>query len=149
MRTATTADLDAIASEAPPSSWTSMPRGAPVQGDGAAPRRHRRLAPAGLKVDVNAEPELAGRFPIRSVPTLMIVKAGKPADTRAGARVPSASGPGWAGTRPDLPASGADSTASIESFLTSFRSVTTIDTGPRRAHIVNYSARPAGARRRK
>jgi thioredoxin len=36
------------------------------------------------KVDVDAEPELASRFGIRSVPTLMVLRDGKPVAGQAG-----------------------------------------------------------------
>jgi thioredoxin len=36
------------------------------------------------KVDVDAEPELAGRFGIRSIPTLMVLRDGEPVAAQAG-----------------------------------------------------------------
>ncbi len=37
------------------------------------------------KVDVDAEPELAARFSVRSIPTLMVLRDGKPIAAQAGA----------------------------------------------------------------
>jgi thioredoxin 1 len=37
------------------------------------------------KVDVDAEPELADRFQIRSIPTLMVFRDGRPVAAQAGA----------------------------------------------------------------
>jgi thioredoxin len=36
------------------------------------------------KVDVDAEPELAGRYAIRSIPTLMVLRDGEPVAAQAG-----------------------------------------------------------------
>jgi thioredoxin len=36
------------------------------------------------KVDVDAEPELAGRYGIRSIPTLMVLRDGEPVAAQAG-----------------------------------------------------------------
>ncbi len=37
-----------------------------------------------VKVDVDAEPALAGRFGIRSIPTLMVLRDGEPVAAQAG-----------------------------------------------------------------
>ena len=36
------------------------------------------------KVDVDAEPELAGRYAIRSIPTLLVLRDGEPVAAQAG-----------------------------------------------------------------
>lgn len=38
-----------------------------------------------IKVNTEAEPELSARFRIRSIPTLMVFKQGKPVDIMSGA----------------------------------------------------------------
>lgn len=39
-----------------------------------------------MKVDVDANPDLAMRFGIRGVPTLMLMKSGEPVDIKSGAQ---------------------------------------------------------------
>ena len=39
-----------------------------------------------LKVDTDAQPEVAGRFDIRSIPTFIVFKDGKPVVRESGAR---------------------------------------------------------------
>lgn len=41
------------------------------------------------KLDVDAEPEIAGQFGIRSIPTLLIFKGGKVVDQKVGALPPA------------------------------------------------------------
>ena len=57
-----------------------------VPGDGAAVRARRRAAPdyRFAKVDVDAEPALAGRYGIRSIPTLIVIRDGEPIAAQAG-----------------------------------------------------------------
>jgi thioredoxin 2 len=42
-----------------------------------------------LKVDTEAEPQLAARYGIRSIPTLMVFRKGQPVAQRAGAMDPA------------------------------------------------------------
>ncbi len=53
---------------------------APQFEKAAAQRPQYRFA----KVDVDAEPALAGRFGIRSIPTLMVLRDGEPVAAQAG-----------------------------------------------------------------
>ena len=54
--------------------------------DGAAVRTGRCEAPAYrfAKVDVDAEPALAGRYGVRSIPTLIVIRDGQPIAAQAG-----------------------------------------------------------------
>ena len=56
---------------------------APVLDEIAAERAGRAVI---AKVDVDAHPELAARYGIRSIPTLLVFRDGKVADTLVGVR---------------------------------------------------------------
>ena len=59
-----------------------------VPGDGPTPQFERAAALRPgyrfAKVDVDAEPALAGRYGIRSIPTLMVLRDGQPIAAEAG-----------------------------------------------------------------
>jgi len=61
--------------------WCSPCRAMAPQFERAADlRRHYRFA----KVDVDAEPALAGAYAVRSIPTLMVLRDGEPVASQTG-----------------------------------------------------------------
>ena len=61
--------------------WCGPCRAMAPQFERAAQQRPQHLF---AKVDVDAEPALAGRFEIRSIPTLMVLRDGEPIAAQAG-----------------------------------------------------------------
>ncbi len=48
-----------------------------------------------VKLDVDANPQISSQFQIRSIPTMILFKAGLPADTKIGAGMPKAALAKW------------------------------------------------------
>lgn len=48
-----------------------------------------------VKLDVDENPQTAGSFNIRSIPTMIVFKDGKPVDTKIGAGMPKAALAKW------------------------------------------------------
>lgn len=91
MREATSSDFDSIVADAPAvlvdfhATWcqpckSMEPLLAAVDAD---------TIPV-VKVDIEAAPDVASRFGVRSVPTLVLFKGGQAVDVRIGAQQPSA-----------------------------------------------------------